>query len=544
MSAAYDLIAGPEGLGLLADVALKATLVLLLAAAAIGLMRRSSAALRHLVWCVGVLGVLALPLLALVLPTWEMQVLPSSPGSTAPLAVAELAVAPDPGRHPGVSMEPSVASGAVVAAPSGAAFPSVGLPALAATLALAGLLVGLLWFVAGLWGATRIGRRAEAIRDPEWLSTVQEISDQLGLRRPVRVLRSRGADMPATWGLLWPSVILPAEADRWPEERLRTVLAHELAHVKRFDCLTQAGAQLACVLLWWHPLVWYAARRLRVERERACDDLVLQIGARPSAYATQLLEIARTHRTHRLAAALVSMARPSQLESRLLWILDGSRSRSGPSRHAALLAVLLGFAVVAPLAAMKPVEVGQAQGPQAGRIPMVEGAVARPPAGAPGQRPPRDHAAAPASRAYESAVGSAAAAADTPQVRQRRGPSEGDRAVDDLIRMRIHGVSPAFVREIEQVGYSGLSVDQLVKMRIHGVSPVFVREMEQVGYSGVSVDQLVKMRIHGVSPAFVRELREAGIEDLSIDTLVRLRISGVDRDLIESGRRGRGRTPQ
>ena len=142
--------------------------------------------------------------------------------------------------------------------------------------------------------------------------------------------------MPVAYGVWRPTVLMPAAADGWTEDRLRIVLLHELAHVKRRDCLTHMLAQVACGLYWFNPLAWVAARRVRAERERACDDLVLAAGTPGPDYADQLLEIARVMRAGRfpsiVAGASLAMAHRSQLEGRLMAILDPSVPRSGVSR--------------------------------------------------------------------------------------------------------------------------------------------------------------------------------------------------------------------
>jgi hypothetical protein len=167
MNALSDLVVGADGLALLVAVALKATLILLLAAGATALMRRSSAAIRHLVWCVAVLGVLALPLLSLVLPPWEMGLLPEGPhGATAPPA-AELEGLSETSPLLVVPTEPAAVQAAASAGSAGASSPLEWLRPLAIALALGGALVGLLWLAAGVWGTRRIGKAAESIRDPE-----------------------------------------------------------------------------------------------------------------------------------------------------------------------------------------------------------------------------------------------------------------------------------------------------------------------------------------------------------------------------------------
>ena len=160
------------------------------------------------------------------------------------------------------------------------------------------------------------------------------------------------------WGIFRSSVLMPADADTWPAHRLRVVLLHELAHVKRRDCLTHLVAQIACAAYWFNPLAWMAARRLRTERERACDDLVLASGTRGSDYADQLLDIARVMRAGRfpavLAGASLAMAQRSQLEGRLMAILDPSVPRRGLTRARALAAAVVFALLIVPVASVQP----------------------------------------------------------------------------------------------------------------------------------------------------------------------------------------------
>jgi hypothetical protein len=135
--------------------------------------------------------------------------------------------------------------------------------------------------------------------------------------------------------------------------RREAVLRHELAHVARADALVQRIAWLACALYWFHPAVWAAARRLRAESERACDDQVLASGIAASDYATELLDVARRARDLRLAGAVaIAMARRSTLEGRLLSLLDDTLGRGAPRAQArwagvAVLLVLVGAAGLA-----------------------------------------------------------------------------------------------------------------------------------------------------------------------------------------------------
>jgi TonB family protein len=151
-----------------------------------------------------------------------------------------------------------------------------------------------------------------------------------------------------TWGVLRHTILLPCTAREWSEERRRLVLAHELAHVKRNDGLMQVFVQIVCSIHWFNPLVWYAAHRIRIERERACDDQVLTLGTAATDYADHLVQIVRGLRSSRsLSFAAVSIAQPTQLETRLVSILDSrGRRRTLSKIGTALLGAVAGLLTV------------------------------------------------------------------------------------------------------------------------------------------------------------------------------------------------------
>ena len=131
-------------------------------------------------------------------------------------------------------------------------------------------------------------------------------------------------------------------------------MCHELAHVARFDCLTHTFAVAACALYWFHPAMWWIARQLRIERELACDDRVIAMGAEPREYAGHLLEIAYSFGGRRAPALAVSMARPGQLEGRMLAALDAARNRTVPALGRCLAGGAAALILLAVIAAAKP----------------------------------------------------------------------------------------------------------------------------------------------------------------------------------------------
>lgn len=346
-----------------------ATLLLAVGGLASVLARRQAAALRHLIWVSTFVGLLALPLLHAAGPSWSVPVLPAEFGAVERGAEREAPVVGASGEFGEVFSADPAAEGppapsaleggrGEVLVRSDAALKRARLLGPVVLGWVAGSAAVGFWVLMGQLGVMRLRRRARPAADRAWLETTREFSGRLNLSRPVDLVFGEDTWTPMTWGLVRPTIFLPGRAREWSEERRRMVLLHELAHVKRRDCLTQLIAQLGCALFWFHPLAWHAARRLRVERERACDDLVVRTvapGGTPATdYAQHLLEIARALRAPRVAGGGVAMAIPSQLEGRLLAVLDPDRRRTDPPRAATWCGIGLALALALPLAAIEP----------------------------------------------------------------------------------------------------------------------------------------------------------------------------------------------
>jgi beta-lactamase regulating signal transducer with metallopeptidase domain len=381
---------------LLWDVLARSSAVLLAAALTNAALRGRSAALRHAVWACGIAGALAVAPLSWVMPTWHVplmpafaQAAPTAASTAAPVApaldvapTAPMAARPMPASTPrphSADPEPAAAAAAREAdvaaeAPASAAIaPIADADAGAAVIHLAAApTTGFAWgfWLMGLWAlgsAMLLGRLGlanlvtfRALRSgtgatAPWLATARRLAHVSGVPH-TQFVRVEAITMPMAAGYLRPTVALPAEADAWPDERVTSVLLHELAHIRRRDCLTQLAASTACALYWMNPLAWYAARALRRERERACDDAVLAAGTEGPAYAEHLLDVARAarHVTTPTWSGGVAMAHRSELEGRLMAILDDARNRQSVSYGAAGLAGLLCLALVTPLAALDP----------------------------------------------------------------------------------------------------------------------------------------------------------------------------------------------
>ncbi len=350
-------------LPVLLDWAAKGVIVLAGAGVATLLMRKASASARHLVWALAMASVLLLPVLSAALPGWHMLprwVLMAEEKPAPAMAAAEvmepMRPAPaEPLSQPMARIEtlPSSPSAAPMPAPLSPPQP-LKLPAWLVLGWIGGAGLTLCPVLLSYLMLRRLRRSADRIDSGTWPMLLHQLKEQLNLRRPVLLLGSSKPAMPMTWGIFRPVLLLPHSSRQWTAERRRIVLVHELAHVKRRDCLWQLLGQLACGLYWFNPLVWLALKQMQAERERACDDLVLGGGIKGSQYAEQLLEIASNLQAHRMAGySAIAMARPSKLEGRLLAILDSGRNRKAITWAGVIVAVIVAAAVALPVAVLR-----------------------------------------------------------------------------------------------------------------------------------------------------------------------------------------------
>jgi beta-lactamase regulating signal transducer with metallopeptidase domain len=352
----FDGLRHSNAAALIFDTALQSFVVLAVAGGVCLCLRRASAATRHLIWFLSVACLPLLPLFASLPPAWQKPLWSVSAGSGAgnqfsvALEFAPVAPATTP-----VNRVPLPNATAGATRPVGA--PSASHGKLAAQFSAnwivpaffvwsGGSLLALGSILAAQWRVRRIERRSQVLRDADWTELLRELRGQLRIRRPVTLLQGAEDVMPGTWGTRRPTVLLPMEAGQWPPERRRVVLQHELAHVRRWDCWTQMITGIVCAFFWFNPLVWLAARRMCVERERACDDVVLNIGCKASDYAGHLVDIARSFRPLPQTAA-IAMARACPLERRVAAIVDASRARRMRPMTVAAVAGLLGGMILA-----------------------------------------------------------------------------------------------------------------------------------------------------------------------------------------------------
>lgn len=360
----------------LGDAAVKAALLLTLAAVLVLCSRRASASFRHLVWALGLGGALFLPLLSCNLPHWRVFVAaaPAPVHSALVLAPPVTQAAPKMAAAPKAPVSQAAATSEAMPGasalplpadapqPAPAAVPShavaeISWLVLVIFVWLIGTLLMLAQLARGLAALREVSRGSVLVMDGPLGEAAQAAALSLQVTQAIEVRQAVSGSqvtVPLTYGARRPVVVLPAGANQWPMPRLNAALLHEMAHVKRRDWALQMLSQVAGALYWFHPLVWVARSQMRTESEAACDDLVLAAGVPAPDYARHLLDVALSVRDlRRLRSGAVAMAQSPKVEGRLRAVLASGLSRRPVARRAAAGVLVTGLLLLVPLAALR-----------------------------------------------------------------------------------------------------------------------------------------------------------------------------------------------
>ncbi len=324
----------------LVDTTMKSFVIFAVAGLFAFCLRRKSAAVRGFVWSMAIVGCLIVPLFSFVLPKWELGIL----SVETPVSIAQSQLSPKP-----VSSIPITSTQPQLNAVTGQSNPLTALhwtDWIAIVWAGAGLflLIRLIVGIGAVWHISACGNN--------FSRAVKQCRSNWTQRTDVRL--SNRITVPMVWGFLRPVILLPVEADQWQTERLRAVLLHELAHIKRWDWTMLIVAQIMCTVYWFNPLVWFAAHWMRIEAEQACDDQVLNAGYQSTDYAQLLLDITRNVKIAKATSlAAVAIARSSKIERRLRTVLAENLNRHPMTKVAAGIGLIVFICFAVPMSAMR-----------------------------------------------------------------------------------------------------------------------------------------------------------------------------------------------
>lgn len=311
-----------------APQAIRVAVLLAVALGAVLLARAASPRARHGLLATTFILVLCLPLFSSLAPSWTVAVLPARTVQVDPSSTG-IGNAPGPLRA-----ADDLAAGGTPRLPVAGTTDRGSAPLRVANRSSASILL-LIWAVVASLLALRalggLARTRSLLRRTRPASaTMTRLARQLAARIGVRTPRIRSSAETATpfvFGVIRPTLVLPADAEGWSRLQAKMVLAHELAHVRGRDWSCRQLAGLCRILHWFDPLVWIAARRLTLESERACDQVVLEQGGSAPDYAAFLLALARKAGSRRELAAAVGAVRSGGLEQRIRLLLESSGRR-------------------------------------------------------------------------------------------------------------------------------------------------------------------------------------------------------------------------
>jgi beta-lactamase regulating signal transducer with metallopeptidase domain len=409
-------------------------------------------------------------------------------------------------------------------------------------------------FLGGLALVERLKRAQTSPALLFWQEKLSSLCEQLRVSRPVRLSESALVEVPTVIGWLRPVILVPASVfTGLSAPQLEALLAHELAHIRRYDYLVNLIQTAVETLLFYHPAVWWVSSQVRQEREHCCDDLAVAVCRDVLVYARALaaLEQLRAH----IPQAAVAATGGSLLKR--IQRLVGSPA---PLSHrldswlAGLIAIVTAFSILAGSQTAllsngaTPAEVASETSPLSERTRKATGDSSSPGAArrhSTDKPDPEARGEAGAEALGELAAHDSASTQDeaAPQTIEAsdQARDSGDQdfiseiaaegytnlKVEELIALRTHGITTEFIRGMNASFGSKVPVEHLIALKFHGADPQFVKEMKAAGVSNLSAERVVAFKVHGVTPQFAREMKDLGYGELSPDTLIAFKVHDV-----------------
>ncbi len=361
---------------------------------------------------------------------------------------------------------------------------------------------------------------------------------RMGLERVVRYCECERVEAPAVLGWFRPVVLLPIKAlTGLNEEQIEAVIAHELAHIRRLDCFVNLFQIAAETLLFYHPALWWVSQRIRAEREHCCDDEAISICGDAVNYARALTLMEEWRTT----PALLMAANRSPLAERVLRLL-GLNGATGRTRMAGLGVsfVCLAGALLAGNAFLRVAHASLGASALAKQDHGSDSViVVRPDPAPPKQTPPQAAkvmGAAPQAAAKAQPDNNKAPQASSDEQDKKESYLDAMQAagfknlnVDEIIAMKVQGVTPAYVKQIHELGFQP-NADEIIGMKVQGLTPEYIREMQGIE-AKLTVDQLIGMKVQGITPQYEQGLRELGLQP-GPDGLIGMKVQGITPEYV------------
>jgi beta-lactamase regulating signal transducer with metallopeptidase domain len=416
----------------------------------------------------------------------------------------------------------------------------------------------------GGWCMLERLRRKATVEAPEAVrESFARLCKRLGITSRVGLRISVHLQGPLAMGIVRALVILPASAlMALTPEQLESVLAHELAHIRRADYFWNLIQTTVETLFFFHPAVWWLGGRLRHHRELCCDDAAVQACSDPLIYATALLRLEeRRNQQLSLAMALDGHRSASTLRARISRLLGETNSEQRPRELVPLplaaigalflLALVTGPHLFAGLRSTMPVEIAtttatlfpsESPAPAATIAAAIHGksvliaangiAVGKTPAAAhsvgqgAGEGVGVGVGASAPDNAEQQPATADAAPHKTDYIDGMRAAGY-DEDIDKYIAMKVQGITPEYAQAMAKIGFGKPSAGELIAMKIQGVTPEYVSELHAAGLQPAKIGDLISYRIFHVTPEFIAGMKAAGFDSIPPGKLVELRVHGV-----------------